>query len=74
MQDHKTQKLHKGAKMLDLDEIKRHLQYMVLSRVAHETGIDRGLLTRIKDGLTTDPSHSTVKALSAFLLGLRNDG
>lgn len=62
----------KGGKMLSLDEIKNHLQYMVLSRVAHETGVDRGTLIRIKDGIATRPSHATVKALSDFLQGLRD--
>lgn len=60
--------------MLSLDEIRRHLQYMVLSRVAYETGVDRGTLIRIRDGLSTRPSHSVVMALSAFLVGLRHDG
>lgn len=60
--------------MLDVDEIQKHLQYMVLSRVAHETGVDRGTLIRIRDGLATRPSHSVIKALSAFLMGLRDDG
>lgn len=59
--------------MLNLDEIRNHLQYMVLSRVAHEAGVDRGTLIRIKDGISTRPSHSTVKALSDFLQGLRDD-
>ena len=63
----------KGIKMLSIDEIKNHLQYMVLSRVAHETGVDRGTLIRIKDGIATRPSHATVKALSDFLQGLRDD-
>ena len=59
--------------MLSLDEIKRHLPYMVLSRVAHETGVDRGTLIRIRDGLSTRPSHGVVMAISAFLVGLRDD-
>ena len=63
----------KGNKMLSLDEIRKHLQYMVLSRVAHETGVDRGTLIRIKDGIASRPSHATVKALSDFLQGLRDD-
>jgi transcriptional regulator with XRE-family HTH domain len=63
----------KGNKMLDIDEIQKHLQYMVLSRVAYETGVDRGTLIRIKSGLSKRPSHSTIKALSEFLQGLRND-
>jgi len=59
--------------MLDVEEIKRHLQYMVLSRVAYETGVDRNTLTRIKDGIAVRPSHSVIQALSSFILGLRND-
>lgn len=59
--------------MLDIDEISKHLQYMVISRVAHETGVDRGTLVRIRDGLAVRPSHSVIKALSGFLRGLRND-
>lgn len=60
-------------KMLDLDEIKAHLQYMVLSRVAYETGVDRGTLIRLSNGVTKNPSHSVVVALSKFLLSIRND-
>jgi len=63
----------KGNKMLSFDEIRNHLQYMVLSRVAHDVGVDRGTLIRIKDGVSTRPSHATVKALSDFLQGLRDD-
>lgn len=60
--------------MLNLDEISKHLQYMVISRVAYETGVDRGTLVRIRDGLAVRPSHTVVKALSDFLRGLRNGG
>lgn len=58
--------------MLDIDEIKKHLQYMVLSRVAYETGVDRGTLIRIKDGTAARPSHSSITAISKFILSLRN--
>ena len=57
--------------MLDIEEIKRHLQYMVLSHVAADAGVDRNTLHRIKVGLASRPSHSTIKALSEFILGLR---
>lgn len=59
--------------MLDVDEIRAHLRYMILLRLAHETGVDRGTLIRIRDGLATRPSHSVIRTLSAFLMGLRND-
>jgi len=59
--------------MLNLDEIKRHLQYMVLSRVSEKTDVDRNTLMRIKNGLATRPSHDAILRLSTFLMGLRND-
>lgn len=59
--------------MLHIEEIRRHLQYMVLSRVAEETGIDRGTLIRLKSGLTKRPAHSVLVAVSDFLTRLRDD-
>jgi len=59
--------------MLNLDEINRHLQYMVLSRVSEKTDVDRNTLMRIKNGLATRPSHDAILRLSTFLMGLRND-
>jgi len=60
-------------KMLSVEEIRRHLTWMALSRVAYETGIDRGTLIRLKGGITVNPSHSVIKALSVFLIGLRDE-
>lgn len=59
--------------MLELVEIRRHLQYMVLSRVSDETGIDRSRLARIRDGVDTDPKMGVAIALSNFIVGLRHD-
>lgn len=59
--------------MLNMEEIKQHLQYMVLSRVSDETGVDRNTLMRIRNGLATRPSHDAIMRLSTFLMGLRND-
>ena len=60
--------------MLHFDEIQRHLQFMVLTRVEDVTGIDRSTLDRFRKGVTRDPSHKVVSELSKFILGLRNDG
>lgn len=57
--------------MLDLDEIRRHLQYMVLSRVEEKTGLSRYKLERIVRG--QDVHVSAVRKVSAFLVGLRDD-
>ena len=57
--------------MLDIEEIRKHLQYLVLSRVAYQTGVDRNTLSNIKCGIPVRPSHSVIKALSDFILGLR---
>jgi len=62
----------KGANMLDLDEIKRHLQYMVLSQVAAQTGVDRGALSRIKEGDVGRLSHAAILKVSDFLRSLRS--
>jgi hypothetical protein len=59
--------------MLDVEEIRRHLQYMVVAHVSKATGVDRGTLIRLKNGLTKRPAHSVLVALSDFLKGLRDD-
>lgn len=59
--------------MLKMEEITRHLQYMVLSRVEDETGVNRNTLMRIRNGLAVRPSHDAIMRLSSFLMGLRND-
>lgn len=58
--------------MLHIDEIRRHLQYMVASRVSEKTGVERTAIVRFRDGVTKDPSYKVVAALSAFLEGLRH--
>lgn len=59
--------------MLGIEEIRNHLQYMVLARVAQKTGVSRGTLIRINAGLSSRPSHSVIVALSEFLMGLRDN-
>lgn len=59
--------------MLSVEEIRNHLQYMVLSRVSYETGVDRGALIRLKNGTASRPSHSSIRAISKFITGLRDE-
>lgn len=58
--------------MLHVEEIRRHLQYMVASRVAEETKLERTALVRLRNGITKNPSHRVVAILSDFLEGLRD--
>lgn len=74
MQEQMHDGVQKGSKMLHVEEIRRHLQYMVASRVSNDTGLERTSLIRLRDGITKNPSHNMVAVLSEFLEGLRNDG
>lgn len=59
--------------MLNVDEIRRHLQYMVIARVEDATGLSRYRLERIaRHG--DDVRVGEIWTLSAFLKGLRDDG
>jgi DNA-binding Xre family transcriptional regulator len=53
--------------MLTLEEIKNRLQDRRLDVVAEATGLHPNSVARIRDGKNTDPKHSTLAALSAYL-------
>lgn len=53
--------------MLTFEEIRRRLQDRRLDAVAEATGLHPNSIARIRDGKNTDPKHSTLAALSAYL-------
>ncbi len=53
--------------MLTLEEIKAKLADRRLDAVAKATGLHVNSVARIRDGKNTDPKHSTLAALSAYL-------
>ena len=53
--------------MLTLEEIKAKLADRRLDAVAKATGLHPNSIARIRDGKNTDPKHSTLAALSAYL-------
>lgn len=53
--------------MLEVSEIARLLKDRRLDLVSEATGLSPQTISRIRDGLTIDPSVSTVKALSDYL-------
>jgi hypothetical protein len=58
--------------MLDLDEIKSALQDRRLDVVSDATGLHRNTIHGIRSGKVCNPSYDAVKALSDYLLGVRN--
>jgi DNA-binding Xre family transcriptional regulator len=54
--------------MLSLEEIAKKLQGMNLVHVARESGINRNLLSKLRNGHVDNLYYSTVRALSAYLL------
>ena len=53
--------------MLTFQEIRERLQDRRLDAVAEATGLHPNSIARIRDGKNTDPKHSTLAALSAYL-------
>jgi transcriptional regulator with XRE-family HTH domain len=57
--------------MLNLHQIQQAIQDRRLGIVAEATGISRATLWAIREGKNTNPSHTTLKAISDYLEGAK---
>lgn len=53
--------------MLTIEQIAKALRDRSPTIVARETGLHANTVRYIRDGISKDPSHSTVKALSDYI-------
>lgn len=55
--------------MLTIEEIRQRLKLAQPSKVSEATGLSKFAITKIRDGVTKDPSYSTIRRLSNALEG-----
>lgn len=53
--------------LLSIEQIRRRLEPMQLSKVEQATGVHRNTLYAIRNGKNTEPSYQTIRKLSEYL-------
>lgn len=57
---------------MTLEDIKNSLKDIRVSKVSVATGLHQNTISKIRDGISKDPSHSTIEKLKAYLEGGKN--
>jgi len=60
--------------MMTIEQISKALRDRRMDMVAKETGLHVNTVTYIRDGVSKNPVYSTMKALSDYLEGDKEDG
>jgi transcriptional regulator with XRE-family HTH domain len=62
--------MHKGRKMLSIEEIRARLDDRILAVVAEKTGMHRNTVANIKSGKISNPTHYVLRKLSDYFEGV----